>query len=39
MMGEANGVGMMQEELAWDHAAENTPLLQDSAQRNPFMFR
>ena len=30
---------MMQEELAWDHAAENTPLLQDSAQRNPFMFR
>ncbi|KAI0210168.1 hypothetical protein LSAT2_005101 [Lamellibrachia satsuma] len=35
-MGEANG--MTQEELAWDHTAENTPLIHDDSRRNPFMF-
>ena len=37
VMGEANG--MTQEELAWDHTAENTPLIHDDSRRNPFMFR
>ncbi|KAK2175099.1 hypothetical protein NP493_750g00020 [Ridgeia piscesae] len=36
VMGEATGV--TQEELAWDHTAENTPLMHDHNRSNPFMF-